>query len=116
MRTTIYLAMLVLATILASCNTKQQSEGSTAPAADTAAVAKTPAEPGDRGYIVAVGDTAPDFTLNLDNGFPLSPSRSIADRWLCCSSQPRGAVYAAKKCHISKAIYGNASALTPTSY
>lgn len=69
--------MLVLASILASCNTKQQSEGSTAPAADTAAVAKTPAEPGDRGYIVAVGDTAPDFTLNLDNGssFTLSQHR-----------------------------------------
>ena len=53
------------------------------------------AEADDTGYIVKVGQVAPDFTVTL----------SVA-RWLCCSLRQAGVVYAVRRCLLSKRIYG----------
>ena len=70
--------LFVVAIVATSCNGSRsnKSESETAQA-DTTAVQQTSEEPGDRGYIVAVGDLAPDFTIEVDNGttFTLSQNR-----------------------------------------
>lgn len=77
MKLYLYAATMLVAVGLAACKSTKSSEEQT-PATDSTAVAQQqPAEPGDRGYIVAVGDMAPDFTLNVDDSttFTLSEMR-----------------------------------------
>lgn len=66
------LPVIIAAFLFSACGGSKSSNQDTAqaPAADTAAQA--PQEPGDRGYRVAVGDTAPVFTLDIEGGSTFS--------------------------------------------
>ncbi len=59
----------------------------------------------DRGYIVKVGDKAPDITITYTDGtrksYPISAVKSS-----CYNLQPVGAEYAVKKCLSSKKTFG----------
>ena len=58
----------------------------------------------DRGYIVKVGDKAPDITITYTEpgkSYPISAVKSS-----CYNLQPVGAEYAVKKCLSSKKTFG----------
>ena len=56
----------------------------------------------DRGYIVKVGDKAPDITITYTDGsYPIYAVKSS-----CYNLQPVGAEYAVKKCLSSKKTFG----------
>ena len=59
----------------------------------------------DRGYIVKVGDKAPDITITYTDGTrkKLSDFRGKSS---CYNLQPVGAEYAVKKCLSSKKTFG----------
>lgn len=67
MKSCLYAAALLSAFAFVSCNSTESSESKKTSATDSVAVVRQPEEPGDRGYIVAVGDIAPGFTLNVDD-------------------------------------------------
>lgn len=69
--------MIAACTALAACAPKQQKTESAEGAAPAAEAPAADPEGENRGYIVAVGDMAPDFELQLDNGttFHLSEQR-----------------------------------------
>ena len=63
------------------------------------------AEADDTGYIVKVGQVAPDFPVTLTDGRTVTLSDFRA-RWLCCSLRQAGVVCAVRRCLLSKRIYG----------
>lgn len=60
----------------------------------------------DTGYIVKVGQVAPDFTVTLTDGRTVTLSDFRGKVGLCCSLQQAGVVYAVRRCLLSKRIYG----------
>ena len=57
------------------------------------------------GYIVRVGEMAPDFTITLTDGKQVSLS-SLRGKVSCCSSLQAGVEFAVKKCRLSRRIFG----------
>ena len=68
----------------------------------------------DRGYLVKVGQVAPDFEMKLTNGKTMKLS-DLKGKVVCCSLQLAGAVFVAKKCHLSRKIFGTNTKAIPTS-
>jgi peroxiredoxin len=63
-----YVAALMLSALLAGCKPNTAGNESTTAEADSTTVAVDSVPTDERGYIVKVGQTAPDFTMTLDNG------------------------------------------------
>lgn len=57
------------------------------------------------GYIVKVGEMAPDFTVKLTDGKAL-PFRNFVGRWSCCSLPQAGVECAVRRCLSLRRIYG----------
>lgn len=76
MKSYIFSVFVMAALFCVSC-TKKGAATERGEARDSASVAQVATEPGDRGYIVAVGDMAPDFEVAVDDGssFRLSDYR-----------------------------------------
>ena len=57
------------------------------------------------GYIVKVGEMAPDFTVKLTDGKSIT-FRDFVGRWSCCSLPRAGVGYAVRRCLSLRRIYG----------
>ena len=57
------------------------------------------------GYIVKVGEMAPDFTVKLTDGKSITLS-GLRGRWSCCSLPRAGVGYAVRRCLSLRRIYG----------
>ena len=58
------------------------------------------------GYIVKVGDMAPDFEMTLTDGTQVKLSSLTRKSSYCCSLQPAGVEYAGKRCLLLRRTSG----------
>lgn len=99
--------MAILAIGIWACSGQKKGTANVEVATDSVEVAADTisVQADSTGYIVRVGEMAPDFTITLTDGKQVSLSPFVV-RLSCCSLLQVGVEFVVKKCHLLRRIFG----------